>query len=181
MKMLYQELRLFFALLLFIAACGPQILPTQTEKHPGEKSASYEVVLGKPMTDNAVMDFIAHNNCYSADHFQLCKEVGMALWIDAGQIVKTIYLYAGNADGFRRYQGELPFGLSFYDPMWRVQEKLKNVNTEDILQHAGLPDEVSSADRIHYWAVYQRLEMTIIYNSPFADEDAYIYAIWVSA
>jgi hypothetical protein len=45
---------------------------------------------------------------------------------------------------------------------------------------AGLPDEGSSPDRMHYWAVYKRLNITIVYNSPLADEDAYIYAILVT-
>jgi hypothetical protein len=43
-----------------------------------------------------------------------------------------------------------------------------------------LPDEGSSPDHFHYWAVYKHLGMTIIYNSPFVDEDATIYAILVS-
>ena len=45
---------------------------------------------------------------------------------------------------------------------------------------AGVPDEASSPDHIHYWAVYKQLGMTVIYNSPGADEDAYIYAILLS-
>jgi hypothetical protein len=104
----------------------------------------------------------------------------MALWVDADQIVKMIYLYAGYDDGFRRYQGTLPVGLTFYDPMWRVQEKIKNSNSDDNSQHTGLPAEAGSPDHIHYWAIYRGLSMTIIYNSPSADEDAHIYAILVS-
>ena len=103
----------------------------------------------------------------------------MALWADSDQVVRTVYLYAGGTNGFKRYRGDLPFGLIFYDPMWRVQEKLKNLNADDSFQ-AGLPDEANSPDHMHYWAVYKRFGMTIIYNSPFADEDAYIYAILIS-
>jgi hypothetical protein len=32
-----------------------------------------------------------------------------------------------------------------------------------------------------YWAVYKRCGMVVIYNSPFADVDAYIYAILVNS
>jgi hypothetical protein len=101
----------------------------------------------------------------------------MALWADSDQVVKAVYLYAGVAKGFRRYRGELPFDLTFYDPMWRVQEKLRKLNTDDSSYDVSLPDEAGSPDHIHYWAIYRRLGMTIIYDSPSADQDAYIYAI----
>ena len=108
----------------------------------------------------------------------------MAFWIDPNQIVDTVYLYSRNAEGFRKFKGKLPFGLTFYDPMWQVEQKLSNLNEDDTSQatlwNAGLPDEASSPDHIHYWAVYKQLSMTVIYNSPGADEDAYIYAILLS-
>jgi hypothetical protein len=181
MKTFYAALRLFAAIPLLITGCKTQILPAQTEERSAQKSASYEAILGKPISDHAVIDFIVHNNCSTADQFQLCKEAGMALWVDTNQIVTMVYLYAGGADGFKRYRGDLPFGLSFYDPMWRVQEKIRNSNAgNNSSQQTGLPDEASSPDHLHYWAIYRGLGMTIIYNSPSADEDAYIYAILVS-
>ena len=180
MKKFYETLMILAILSLLVTACGIRALPAQPEEQFVQKSASYEVVLGKSMTDKAVIDFIVNHNCYSADQFQLCKEIGMAWWTGSDQVVRTIYLYAGGYEGFKRYQGELPFSLTFYDPMWRVQEKLRNQNTDDSLDQTGLPDEASSPDHIHYWAIYKRLGMTIIYNAPFADEDAYIYAILVS-
>jgi len=61
-----------------------------------------------------------------------------------------------------------------------VEEKLRDLNADDTLQRAGLPDEIGAPDHIHYWAIYNRLNMTVIYNSPSADEDAYIYAILVN-
>lgn len=168
-------------MLLLIVACSIQTVHRQPEEQVTSKTVAYKAVLGKSLTDEDVLLFIANNNCSSANQFQLCKDVGVALWADAGQIVKMVYLYSGNSDGFTRYRGELPFGLTFYDPMWRVEEKLGNQNAEDSLQQAGLPDEASSPDHMHYWAVYKRLGMTVIYNSPSADEDAYIYAILISA
>jgi hypothetical protein len=142
-----------------------------------QKEISYKVVLGKSMTDKAVMDFLVDHHCFPADRLQLCEELGMALWADSDQVVKAVYLYAGGAKGFRRYRGELPFDLTFYDPMWRVQEKLRKLNTDDSSYDVSLPDEAGSPDHIHYWAIYRRLGMTIIYDSPSADQDAYIYAI----
>ena len=180
MNKLFQTLSTLAVISLFITACDTWVVQAQPEEPAALKAAIYQTVLGKSVSDKEATDFIARNNCSPADQFQLCKDAGMAFWADSNQIVRTVYLYAGNADGLRRYQGELPFGLSFYDPMWRVEEKLRNQNVDDSFQQAGLPDEASSPDHMHYWAVYKQLGMTVIYNSPAADEDAYIYAVLVS-
>jgi hypothetical protein len=43
-----------------------------------------------------------------------------------------------------------------------------------------LPDEGGSPDRIHYWAVYKRFGVTIVYYSPVpSDKNASIHAILV--
>jgi len=181
MDKLFKTLSILAAIPLLIAACGAWVV--QAEPAGNVTTASYPVVLGKSLNDQEVVNFIASNDCSPAHQFQLCKDAGMALWTDSDQIVKTVYMYSGNADGFRRYRGELPFGLSFYDPMWRVEDKLRGLEADETSQppwRAGLPDEASSPDHMHYWAVYKRFGMTVIYNSPSADEDAYIYAILVS-
>jgi hypothetical protein len=109
--------------------------------------------------------------------------VGIALWIGADQAIETVFLYLNNSDGFAPYKGELPFGLKFYDTLGAVEYKLGKIEMEDNSLHpalnAGLPDEGGSPDHMHHWAVYSRLGMTIVYNSPFVDEDATIYAILV--
>lgn len=181
MKKLYEVLSVIAAFSIFITACGTRLTLEQTEKGSAKKSVAYEIVLGKSITEKAVLDFITHNNCLPTNEFQACKEIGMAFWVDQDQIVRTVYLYSGNKEGFRRYRGPLPFGLTFYDTMSRAQEKLVTQNATGDADWTGLPDEGSSPDHIHYWAVYKRLGMTIIYDTPFADEDAYIYAIVVNA
>ena len=93
--------------------------------------------------------------------------------MDASGIVRNVYLYLHNRDGFTPYKGELPFGLKFYDTMGSVQHKL---NRQRIGQE-GRPDESAVPDHFHYWAFYREASITIIYNSPYADEDATIYAI----
>jgi hypothetical protein len=61
--------------------------------------------------------------------------------------------------------------------MGAVEYKLKRRG----VGNAGLPDEGSSPDHLHYWATYKQVGMTIIYNSPSPEyEDATIYAILVS-
>jgi hypothetical protein len=49
-----------------------------------------------------------------------------------------------------------------------------DVNSANTLHQASLPDEAGSPDHMHYWAMYKRLGMMVMYNSPGADEDAYI-------
>lgn len=178
MNKLFKSLSILTAILLFASGCRAQA--AQAAQPP----IDYQAVLGKPLNDNAVTDFIVSNNCAPGGPFQLCQDAGLAFWIDSNQIVNKVYLYAGNADGFRRYKGKLPFGLSFYDPMWKVEDKLRNLNADETSQPTwmdGLPDEGSSPDHFHYWADYKRFGMTVIYDSPFADEDAYIYAVVVNA
>jgi hypothetical protein len=181
MKRLYEACSILAALSVWITACGTHGIPAQTERESMKKTLSYEIVLGKSVTDKAVVDFINTNNCLSANELQVCQEIGMAFRVDEGRIVSTVYLYSGNKEGFRRYRGELPFGLSFYDTMLRVQEKLVTQNAVGDADWTGLPDEGGSPDHMHYWAVYKRLSITIIYDTPFADEDAYIYAILINA
>jgi hypothetical protein len=177
MNKFFKNLSILAAIALFATACGAQTVQDQ----PEEKGAAYQAILGKSLFDKDVTDFIASNNCSPAGAYQLCNDAGIAFWGDSNQLVKIVYLYSGNAVGFKRYQGDLPFGLSFYDPMWRVEEKLRDLDSDDALQQAGLPEEGSSPDHFHYWAVYKRLGMTVIYNSPAADQDAYIYAILLSS
>ena len=180
MNALIKALGIFAAIPLLVSACDGQSVHAEQTRASTVVATSYQVVLGKSLNNGDVVNFIASNDCSSAADFELCKEAGVALWIDANQIVKIVYLYAGNADGFRRYRGPLPYELSFYDPMWRVEEKLMDLDSTNILYQAGLPEEEGSPDHMHYWAVYKRLSMTVIYNSPGKDEDAYIYAILMS-
>lgn len=97
----------------------------------------------------------------------------MALRTDSNQVVETIYLSLNNADGFEPYKGELPFGLKFYDTMGAVEYKLKRQG----VGNDGLPDVGATLDYMHYRAIYHQAGMTILYNTPFADEDATIQAI----
>ena len=179
MNTLCRTLVIFVAISLLTSACGGRLVQAESAKGTVVAVISYQVVLGKSLSDPDVADFIASNHCAPAAQFQLCKDIGVALWVDANQTVNTVYLYAGDAESFRRYRGELPYGLTFYDPMWRVQEKLMDPNSANPLYQAGLPDETGTPDHIHYLAVYKELGMTVMYNSPGKDEDAYIYAIVV--
>lgn len=85
-------------------------------------------------------------------------------------------------DGFEPYEGVLPYGLKFYDTMGAVEYKLKLLS-EDGRQWSDLEVDLShqgsSPDHMHYWVDYDRYGIAVIYNAPFADEDATIYAVLV--
>lgn len=171
------------AIALFATACGAQ--PVRAESAVANPvAATYKAVLGLSLTDQNVTDFVARNNCASSGTFELCKNVGMALWLDADQVVKTVYLYPAGTNGFMPYQGELPFNLRADDTMATVQQKLGQPKVEFAPQAGwtpGMPDEGTTPDHTHYWAIYKRFGVTIIYNSPFADDqNATVYSILVN-
>jgi len=177
MNVFIRRLRLFAVVPLLIVSCSLHAVPGQPEEQVTKNAASYVNLLGKSLTDRAVADFIVNNNCLSAAQFQLCEDVGVALLINLHQVVQTVYLYLNNTEGFGPYQGELPFGLKFYDTMGAVEYKLRRKG----VGRAGLPDSGDTPDHLRYQANYQQVGMTIIYNSPSAeDEDATVYSILVS-
>ena len=77
----------------------------------------------------------------------------------------------------------LPYGLTVQDTMARVEQKLGQPRVTYAPQagwEPGLPDEGSSPDHFHYWAIYKRFGLTIVYNTPSAnDKSATVYAIYL--
>lgn len=176
MNTFISRLHILAILSLLLATCNFSNPRMQTEQQGVSNLAAYKDLLGRSLADDVVVVFIGDNNCSSSGQFQLCNEVGIALWIDSAQIVDTVYLYLNSADGITPYKGKLPLNLKYYDIMEGVEYKLKRQG----VGKAGLPDEGSSPDHLHYWAVYEQAGITIIYNSPFADGDATIYAILIN-
>ena len=63
----------------------------------------------------------------------------------------------------------LPYGLTVQDTMASVEQKLGHPRVVYAPQagwEPGLPDEGGSPDHAHYWAIYRRFGLTIVYNSP---------------
>lgn len=170
MSAFYRYLIVLIILAQLLTACSAQSVRMQPLV-PQEKG--YRQLLGKLATDTEVSNWLATSKCVHAAQFEVCKEAGLALWIDASGVVRNIYLYLHNSDGFASYKAELPFGLKFYDTMGAVEYKLDRQG----IGKKGLPDESAVPDHFHYWAFYREASMTIIYNAPFPDEDATIYAI----
>ena len=179
----FQILSILAALALFATACGAQVVQAQ-QAQAAPKAAAYEAVLGKSLHDKDVADFIVSNNCSSTGQFQLCNAAGVALQVGQGQKVETVYLYPNKTDDFSAYRGALPLGLAFNDTMADVEDWFGQPKVPQAPQagwQLGLPDQSGTPDRAHYWAIYERFGLTIIYNSPSAtDNGATIHAILVS-
>jgi len=168
----------------FLSACTSQSVHAQPAMADTTATAIYDVLLGKSLGDQDVADFIANNNCSTVEQFQLCRSAGMVLMMDANQKVESVILYPGKDDGFAAYQGPLPYDLRFTDTMEMVEEKLGHSVKIDVpLANwvLGLPDESITPDHMHYVAVYKRLNMTIVYNTPSgSDKGASIQSMLVT-
>ena len=176
MDKFFKILNVLALMTLFMTACVSQSVQAEPAKADTTVTANYQAVLGKSLHDKGVAEFIVRNNCVRATQFQVCKEAGIAFWLDTDQIVNTVHLYLNHVDGFAAYKGELPFGLKFYDIMEGVEYKLRKQG----VGNAGLPEEAATPDHLYYWAMYKQVGVTIIYNAPFPDEEATIHAILVS-
>lgn len=181
MNKLFKTLSLLAAIAFLATACIPPVMDV-AQAAPAE--VDYEAALGKPVSDQTVADFIASNRCAPASSFQLCPDAGLALWADEDQIVKSAYLALDDSADFASYKGRLPMGLARNDTMADVEQKFGQPRVSQAPQagwEPGLPDRGTSPDHIHYWAVYERFGVTIIYNSPSAnDKNATIHAILVN-
>lgn len=174
MSTLYRYLCFLALLALVLPACNPPAVSSQSFE---QESFPYQEILGKSWNDLKVMNWMTTNDCTNAAQFQICNDAGVVFWMDADQTVKQVYLYLNNEEGLGPYKGNLPLGIKFYDTMAGVEYKLNRQG----VGNAGLPERAGTPDRFHYWATYVQAGMTIIYNAPFPDEDATIYAILLSS
>jgi hypothetical protein len=98
--------------------------------------------------------------------------------------IVVIVLGAQAVRALRDAAAPLPYGLSMRDTMATVEQKLGQPRVTYAPQagwELGLPDEGGSPDHKHYWAIYKRFGLTIVYDSPSPDDKgATIYAIRVN-
>lgn len=75
----------------------------------------------------------------------------------------------------------LPYGLTMQDTMSSIEDKLGQpveVHAPQAGWSPGLPDDGGSPDRFHYWAIYRRFGLTVVYDSPsLQDKNARVIAI----
>src|SRR5262245_50754521 len=93
-------------------------------------------------------------------------------------LLAGVLMSAGKASAASR---SLPYGLTMQDTMATVEHKLGQPKVVYALQagwEPGLPDQGGSQDYIHYWGIYKRFGVIIIYNTPLAsDKSATIYDV----
>ena len=184
MNKLFQILIVLALMAIVATACSTQAVQAKPEDRAVANTAAYETVLGKSLQDTDVADFISSNNCSGTGQLRMCNAAGIVLWIDQAEKVETVYLYLNKTPDFAAYKGSLPLGLSRNDTMASVEDKFGQPKVEHAPQagwELGLPDESGTPDHIHYWAMYKRFGVTVIYNSPYAsDKGANIHAVLVS-
>ena len=95
-------------------------------------------------------------------------------------LLAGVLIHAGQVSAAPK---NLPYGLTIQDTMATVEQKLGQPQITNALQarwEAGLPDEGGSPDHVHYWAIYKRFGVTVIYNTPStSDKSATVYDIIV--
>ena len=184
MNKLFKNLSFLAVIALFTSACGARAVQAQPEEQAAPKAITYATTLGKSLNDKDVAEFIDSGGCRASGPFQVCPSIGVVLWADANQAIKTAYLYLSNADGFTPYSGELPFDLKLSDTRANVEQKLGQPNIAQVLEagwEPGLPNKDETHDHLQYWAVHKDFGVTIVYNTALAnDKDATIHAIIVS-
>lgn len=124
-------------------------------------------LLGKNIRGDDIQEWLSNNNatpeidkydsfgCY----FYSFKARGISLRFDTEDLLEGIFFYSEGADGFRQYQGRLPFGLSFM---------LTRKEIESIL---GKPDAGGSD-----WVLYKSKGIGIKYKTKRLDDlNARIY------
>lgn len=79
---------------------------------------------------------------------------------------------------------KLPYGLTTQDTMADIEQKLGQpmvTFAPEAGWEPGLPDEGGSPDRTHYWAIYRRFGLTVVYNTPSAeDKSATVHSIFLN-
>jgi hypothetical protein len=171
----FNTFTILVAIALASMGCSVLVVQAQPRDQAPSTPAPYEAWLGKSLTDQEVIDFIVMNRCSSEERLRLCKEMGLALGVNSDQVVETVFLYLEDTDGFTAYQRELPYRLRINDTREAVETKLKEQRVG-----TGIANEEGLFDHTHCWATYYAAGMTIIYNSPSADDrNAKMHAILV--
>lgn len=144
-------------------------------------ASSYQALLGKPLNDQYVADFMAANHCSTVVQYQICGSTGIALEVDQDQKITTVLLFPGRSETFAAFHGELPYGLQWTDTMAVAGQKLDVTSNTHYLQEAGLPGESGTPENIRLWVNYPQAGTTIVYNTHSADNtEATIHAILVT-
>jgi hypothetical protein len=167
MGLLYRYVYLVVAITISMTACSARSVQNHQTGDDVSKSPLSDLFMQKSVTDKAILDFLAANKCHRLNQFQMCEEIGMTLETNANQVIESVFIYLKNTESFNTYKGELPFNLELDDSRETVESKLRQQRVG-----TGVPNERGQFDRTHCWATYYSAGMTIIYDSPSADDRA---------
>jgi len=143
----------------------------------------YQLALYASLDDQSATGYFVAHNCSVTGDFRLCPESGLAFQVDDVGLIRQVYFYIQQDNGFSPFSGKLPFDIEVSDTMADVQHKLGHPMVPQMPMlgwELGLPSHGGTPDHIHYWAVYEQYNLTIVYNTPLADDlNASIYIILI--
>ena len=140
----------------------------------GQKNdtATLSSMLGKNIRGDEIQKWLSEiGDSPEIDKYDDCfyysfKQKGVSLRFDTTEALTTVFLYSEGADGFRQYQGELPFKLSFV------------LSRKEIESFLGKPDKSGGEGVINYWVNYTSKGISLTYNSKQTDDlNARIYTM----
>ena len=106
---------------------------------------------------------------YDDSFYYSFKQKGVSLRFDTTETLTNIFLYSEGADGYRQYQGKLPYNLSFL------------LNRQEIENMLDKPEKSGGEGVINYWVVYTSKGVGITYNTKQTDDlNARIYVMYIN-
>lgn len=90
---------------------------------------------------------------YDDSYYYVFKKKGIELLMTLGDTVDAVFVYARGADGYRKYKGELPYGLRL---------DLRRAEVEQLL---GVPDYTGGNSVIPYYSGWDEKGIGVTYQS----------------
>jgi hypothetical protein len=104
---------------------------TTTTRAMSSGELSYDTLLGKALTDPAIVSYLNRNRCESnGSSSYLCRPAGTFVTIGGSdRRVVRVRMYAGVASGVSTYPGPLPNGLTWNDTRASIERKIGSPRT----------------------------------------------------
>jgi len=154
----------FITILIFLVLSGSHLIGSEYifsltgENIRGEKFQKWLNTINTP----------AEISRHSDSYYYSFKSKGISLRFNSDDILTTVFLYSEGADGFRQFQGKLPFGLTFLD------------KRKDIEKLLGYPEKMGGNGVIKFWVGYPSKALGITYNTKNVNNlNAKIYTIYL--
>ena len=92
---------------------------------------TYETLLGKALTDPAIVSYLNRNRCESnGSSSYLCRAAGTFVTLGGSERrVVRVRMYAGAASGVSTYPGALPRGLTWTDTRASIERRIGSPQT----------------------------------------------------